>query len=190
VNFAILEGSTRFVKHWLFWHSKVGVFNEQNPSGEIVHNEYYQRILISLIFCGAVASIKRLWLGLYLGRKTYWNYAEELAKVMKKILLLCEVASLAQSFESDAALKKSGYCEIPTVEHYGISRDNFERIVQEYDDEDPPARGEIDETLSRSQNARNAVVIDPTEYNSSGGLTDVQKSKITELLGEWEVRAL
>jgi hypothetical protein len=70
-----------------------------------------------------------------------------------------------------------------------MDRDNFERIVQEYDEEDPFTQDELNETLSRSQHARNAVVIDPTDYSSGGGLTDAQKSKVNELLGEWEVSA-
>jgi hypothetical protein len=188
LNLGMLEGSSKFVKHWVYWQTSVGVFNDQNPSGGITSNAVYRQILILAVFSGFATSVKRLWLGLYIGRKTYWHYAEELAKVMKKILLLCEVASLARRLEHGAEIIPGFYGEIPSVEDCGMNRDNFERIVQE-DEEDSFTQGDKVETLSRSQHARNALVIDPKDYSSSGGLTDVQKSKINELLGEWEVCA-
>lgn len=32
LNFALLFGTSRFVKHWLFWQDILGIFNDKNPS--------------------------------------------------------------------------------------------------------------------------------------------------------------
>jgi hypothetical protein len=68
----------------------------QSPflSGSLTSNIWNQRALVIAVCVSIVAAIKRLWLGLYLGRQTFVNYAEELAKVVKKMLIISEVASL------------------------------------------------------------------------------------------------
>jgi hypothetical protein len=194
LDFGLLQGSSRFVDHWLYWQDALTIFNEENPSGEIPASDWNRRILLVAICVGAVVSLKRLWLGLYLGRKTYTNYAEDLAKVMKKVVLLCEVAVLARDLENNFDMLPGKRAGLPSVEDFGMTREEFDDIVQENDESivSPsviPA-GEINEdsnrSLLRSRTARNVFVIDPSDYKSSG-LTDIQKSKINELLGAWEV---
>lgn len=194
LNFGLLQGSSRFVDHWLYWQDVLTIFNGENPSGGIPSSDWNRRILLVAICVGAAVSLKRLWLGLYLGRKTYTNYAEDLAKVMKKVVLLCEVAALARDLENNFEILPGKRAGLPSVEDFGMTREEFDNIVQENDESIVPTTAipaeDINEdsnrSLSRSRTARNVFVIDPSDYKSSG-LTDMQKSKINELLGAWEV---
>ena len=74
------------------------IFFFSHNSGSITSNEWYTRALLVAVSVSAVVAVKRLWLGLYLGKKTFANYAEDLAKVVKKLVVLSDVASLARQF--------------------------------------------------------------------------------------------
>ena len=69
-----------------------------------------------------VVSIKRLWLGLYLGKKTFKNYAEDLAKVVQKLVTLADVASLARMFQAEAMVDDQSVRQL-SVSRFGISRE-------------------------------------------------------------------
>jgi hypothetical protein len=49
----------------------IDLFNESNPSGEIVDSDWNHRIVAIAIGLGIGVSVKRFWLGLTLGRATY-----------------------------------------------------------------------------------------------------------------------
>lgn len=70
-DFTMLHGDGAFAKHWAFWQEWIDVFNENNPSGHIVDNEWNTRILTITICVSVVASMKRFVIGLYLGRQTF-----------------------------------------------------------------------------------------------------------------------
>lgn len=131
-SFAMLEGESAFVAHWLYWQNPIGLFNEQNPSGEVVSNPWNRSILSVAIGLSAVTAVKRFVIGLYLGRKTFSklrrgvrctlmvpyshlfqylsvHHGAQLAKVMKNMLLVSEVAKLAKQIEkrADAGLEWS-----------------------------------------------------------------------------------
>jgi hypothetical protein len=65
------SGYVRFAHHWGYWQDWVGVFNISNPSGEVVNNEWNRRILINAIIVGFSVAVKRLVVGLLLGRQTF-----------------------------------------------------------------------------------------------------------------------
>jgi hypothetical protein len=116
-NFSMLSGARPFFSHWLYWQDLFDLFNESNPGGNVVDSEWNHRLLAIAVSVSAVVSVKRFWLGLYLGRQTFSKcvcpislvllnahishlqlsvarYSDKLASVMKKILLVSEVASL------------------------------------------------------------------------------------------------
>ena len=58
----------------LFWQNKVSMFDCSNPGGTIATSREYRLILVSLMLVSAMVSAKRLWLGIFLGRKTFGRY--------------------------------------------------------------------------------------------------------------------
>jgi len=49
----------------------LGIFNEDNPSGEVVNHHLNKFILKTMIVVGVVISVKRITMALFLGRKTF-----------------------------------------------------------------------------------------------------------------------
>ena len=62
----------------------------------MTENETYLQILRLAMIVGLVVAVKRLVVGLFLGRQTFVHYGEELAKVMKRMVLVGEVAALSR----------------------------------------------------------------------------------------------
>ena len=73
-NFALLYGDHQFAHHWLYFQEKIELFNFANPSGHVVDSDWYFRVLIIGISVSVVVAIKRLILGLFLGRQTYGTF--------------------------------------------------------------------------------------------------------------------
>ena len=93
MDFIFLYGESQFASHWLYWQRIFYIFTELNPSyvyeaiihfgqdashysvfvprGEITYSLWYTRILSVAVSVGLTVGVKRLWLGFYLGRKTY-----------------------------------------------------------------------------------------------------------------------
>jgi len=95
-DFALLAGDRRFVQHWAYWQDWIDMFNENNPSGQVPSGYAYNLVLWLAMFVTFVSSVKRLVVGLFLGRQTFLHYSEELAEVMGKMVLISEIATLAR----------------------------------------------------------------------------------------------
>jgi hypothetical protein len=55
----------------LFYQNAIGMFNEANPSGGVTSSNEYQTVLIVAIVVSFVVAVKRFWLGLVQGKRTY-----------------------------------------------------------------------------------------------------------------------
>lgn len=117
------------------------------------------------------------------------NYAEDLAKIMKKILCLCEVAALARGMKRDN--EGRGRSTIPNL---GMSKANFDGFVQEtakeFDDIDDYSFSKLVIDLPSSSSSlpksQCDFIIDPNDVDKiTGGLSPTQKMKLIELLGAW-----
>lgn len=169
------------------------------------------RVLSVLCGLGIAASLKRLWLGLCLGRKTYGklltteaelkqtnalnrshrnpsmvaNHAEDLAEVVKKALMLCEVAALASELQSSG---ESAAQRALSVSQFGLKREEFDVILRRnihYDDDTCSLEGKngLDDTSYKG-----GLIVDPTYTDARRGVLDQsQRLKINELLGAWYV---
>jgi hypothetical protein len=73
-DFASLHGDGAFAQHWAFWQEAIDMFNSNNPSGNIVHNEWNTRVLSIAISVSVVVAVKRFVVGLYLGRQTFCKF--------------------------------------------------------------------------------------------------------------------
>lgn len=67
----MLSGRSAFAKHWLFWQPLVKMWNDYNSAGTITQSKINFAILSCALGFGLFTAIKRLWLGLYLGKRTY-----------------------------------------------------------------------------------------------------------------------
>ena len=74
--------------------------NDTNPSGSVINDKLYIQVIEIAIFVGLAVSLKRLAVGLFFGRQTFSNYGSELATVMHKMVLVSEVAGLANDIYS------------------------------------------------------------------------------------------
>lgn len=75
LNFALLSGTKPFFHHWLYWQDYIDLFNENNPSGEVVSSVWHHRVVAISLSLGCIVSVKRFWLGLHLGRQTFCKNA-------------------------------------------------------------------------------------------------------------------
>jgi hypothetical protein len=98
-NFFLLFGNRDFAHHWAYWQDVIDMFNENNQAGNVTESGIYKRCLCVAVILGVVVAIKRFWLGLWLGRRTYQRYAAQLTSTLKKSLLIGQVASLARDIE-------------------------------------------------------------------------------------------
>ena len=70
LSLLLLSGSHAFANHWLYWQDLIGMCEESNPSGGIPDSDVNYRVLCSLIAIGVAVTAKRVWLGLYFGKRT------------------------------------------------------------------------------------------------------------------------
>jgi hypothetical protein len=112
------------------------------------------------------------------------NYSEDLAKVMKKIILLSKIAHLAKGIEKEYCLEEENQQKThrSRAKEAGMTHDRVTSLVQNsYDDEESVASYE---NVSSDQTT---YVIDPDEKdNFTGAITETQRIKINRLLGDWE----
>lgn len=57
-NFALLWRS-RLSSHWLFWQDEIGLFNRENPSGNVTNTYANTLIIVLLIIVGTMVAVKR-----------------------------------------------------------------------------------------------------------------------------------
>ena len=100
MDFVFLYGNYPFPRHWLFWQDKLDIFNAKNPVQGVTNSSGYMLLLFTMIFVGIAASLKRLFLAVYLGRRTVTHFNAEMEKVFAKMILIGEIAALAKDVEN------------------------------------------------------------------------------------------
>lgn len=185
-NWALLAGKHPFFSHWLHFQSSLAVFNASNPDGGLVNSTWNHRILSVATAISLVAAAKRFWVGIFLGKQTYYQYSDKLASALRKILLICQVATLSRQIVSTQGRK-----QLLTREAAIFSALTEEKIGGLMDDaEDSKSGGEGDESVSfttRASDPRGGPLIDPHDRSPlTGKLSSTQKNRIVRLLGAWE----
>jgi hypothetical protein len=191
-NFALVVGDSSFSNHWLFWQPYVGLFNRQNPSGFVTSSLAFYRICAVAMGVGAAVAVKRMAVGIFLGRKTFANYSQSLTSVMNKMLQLNELARFGRALE-DQSIFTSRLGTGSGVRASQVSDARLNELLdianqQSEDDNITFAR----EKSMRSFQPSSSVdymdkVIDPTDVDPyTGSLSSTQKQRIYDLLGQWE----
>lgn len=139
--------------------------NSSNSSGGVTAASEYLTVLIVMISVSFTAMLKRFWLSLFLGKQTYGRYGGDLARVMRKALLIGQVSGLARDTEANARLD------------LGLDlHEEYETLVK---DDVSTANDGMKDSL-RSIASPSLLII------QGGSLTRHQRSKVDQLLGAWE----
>jgi hypothetical protein len=181
IDFIVLSGDGSFARHWLFWQDWWGLFNEENPGGEVTSSKPYLTLLTCFMVGGILATTKRVVVSLMLGRKTYRNYSKQVAEVMGKMLLISQVAMLARRIERKVRHKRrqeeeGGSLNVLDSPKAKISADALTSFLKVADSATGP---EVVET--EGLDALELIV-----ENNGGPLNEAQKARISELLGRWD----
>jgi hypothetical protein len=67
----ILYGKHSFAQHWFFYQTYVALMNDENPDGGIAGSSQYFGIILLAMTFSVLATAKRSWLGIVLGRNTF-----------------------------------------------------------------------------------------------------------------------
>ncbi|KAL3917070.1 MAG: hypothetical protein SGILL_004884, partial [Bacillariaceae sp.] len=102
LDLLLLEGKGQFEQHWLYFLPQVGLYSAKggDDSGSyILNSELYVRLLLSMLLAGAAFAAKRTAVAMYFGRRTFVEFKPRLEKLLKEVVLVSEVAALADEAE-------------------------------------------------------------------------------------------
>ena len=93
-DLVLLHGEHAFAKHWLHFLN-IPMMSAANGDDGFLGSEIYLRSLLACIFAGTMTAIKRTYLALYMGRRTFEHYKPQLEQLMVNIVLVAHIADLA-----------------------------------------------------------------------------------------------
>lgn len=183
MDLALLCGDFPLAQHWGHWQNWLDIFNEENPAGDFVESEDNIRLILITLGFSIVVAIKRFLIGFYQGRKLFVYYAEDLAAVMKKTLLVSQVAALAAQLEREKIQEVGDNHETPTVR---ASRAGIDVVVEENAGQDNE-ENEDDDSLAESSVPRSdtKLISEKDDDEDIKLLSRSQKRKIDRVLGNW-----
>lgn len=179
LDLCLLCGDFPLAHHWGYWQDWLGIFNEDNPSGDFVESELNLRILLIVLGFSVVVAIKRFWIGFYQGRKLFVYYAKDLAKIMKKLLLVSQVAALAVQLEREREMVDE-QCEVPKTK---VPRTGIDIVVDAQDE-----NSDVEEFSVGASDAKSTTKLiqdEQDEEEGEGLLSYAQKQRIDRILGNW-----
>jgi hypothetical protein len=195
-NFALVVGDSPFSNHWLFWQPYVGMFNSQNPSGLVTSSLAFYRICAVAMGVGAAVAVKRMAIGIFLGRKTFANYSQGLTSIMNKMLQLNELARLGRALEDQSVFSsRAGFGGDARNSQVSDERIHELLDIANQQSEDDNLTFSRQKSIRSSQPCESVdymdKVIDPTDIDPyTGSLSSAQKQRICDLLGQWEEPSL
>ena len=212
LDLAMLYGGSQFADHWLFWQDAIGLFNAENPAGEVTSNPQYRGILIFSICFALAAAIKRFWVGMRFAKSSYYRYADKLSQVLRQLLLVSKVAQFAQTavkdlMDSTSDFEMPAFSIRPSEDEYDKPLNDKKNDDDDDDDDDDSGnlkvgssrRADGDDKSSIFRKARDeaqklterlSIPVQGQRPNLPSATNNIMSSsqevKIQELLGEWE----
>jgi hypothetical protein len=165
----------------------------------VTTNIWNTRVLLVAVSVGLVTAVKRLWLGLWLGRKTYGeslpphsircafvayhgianrtccsiaNHADDLQKVYRKVVLLCEVATLARDLQQNPSFRRR-----PTS-IFGMNEDEFDGMLRRTTE-----TNDLTEQMNHDKGMLEIAQSNSDTYQ--GNLNESERRSMLEMLGAW-----
>ncbi|GAX29175.1 hypothetical protein FisN_28Lh004 [Fistulifera solaris] len=99
IDLLILHGDDPFAVNWLYW-TGLRIFSPGVSGAYLINSDVYFHALMCLVFSGVVTSLKRTFMAVYFGRKTLVDFKPRMEQLMKDIVLIAEVAELAERIEN------------------------------------------------------------------------------------------
>ncbi|KAL3920681.1 MAG: hypothetical protein SGILL_003135 [Bacillariaceae sp.] len=182
LDLAMLYGNTRFANHWLYYQNFIGIFNEDNPSGNFPSFDIYKNLVIFALCSGIAVALKRFIIGLRFGQTSYFRYADRLSSVLKDILQISRTARLPEMKKEYISKTRATFVEEAIECNIWLERHAYvdhEALEKEGDGGSaPPAT-----SLDASGHVRPSLDLGSFREDL---LSSAQQLKIEELLGEWE----
>jgi len=185
-DFALLHGKHVFARHWLYW-TNLGwfstcdfsdpenpvVYPDCNPSGGVTYSNVYFRILISLIVFGCCVALKRVGLALYQGKKSTGHYGPQLEKLMKRMLLITEIANLATEIEAAYECSDSRGLAFAPAKAKGFDFKKLRaRRRGDDDSESGDSEDEVESSAGRSQASQPSPPASPAKSSPKNSSED------------------
>jgi hypothetical protein len=95
----LLHGNNDFQQHWLYW-SGLAIYSKGNSGSYILESDGYLRILLAMVVAGVATAIKRTAVTIYFGKRNFEDYKPKLELILNDIILISEVAELAEEAEN------------------------------------------------------------------------------------------
>jgi hypothetical protein len=101
-NLVLLHGDNPFQTHWLY-QTGFEIYTVANSGSYILHSETYLRCLLAMIVAGVAMGVKRTMVAMYFGRRTIANYKPKMEALLDDIILVAQIAELAEEANKAAA---------------------------------------------------------------------------------------
>jgi hypothetical protein len=208
LNLILLQGTSQFANHWMFYLKRLKIFTNSNSSGLFTANKHYTFVLLLMVGTGVAMAGKRFLIGLRFGQNSYYRYADRLTSVLKHMLQVSKIARLSELNKKLG--KDAEYAEtkrktiIEDAIHIDFWLQNNLYNIKDADiakSSENGAQGleyETNETNTATfpdtnDDVENNGGCQPTNSNMNELLTSLHLGsfsdgsiKITEMLGEWE----
>jgi hypothetical protein len=176
-DFALLYGDRKFVHHWAYWQDLLEMMNSRNPSGDVTSHKHYLRVLVSVVFFSIAGAAKRFVMGQIVGKRAVHNYREDLGRLMRKLILMCEVSHLSLRVPAKNVQKINKF--LPPGVDYAVNHEpiSLELGLAPHDDVSDSAEQMDSFDYSDAQSAHS---------KDTRRLFVSERLEILELLEEWE----
>ena len=72
-NILILRGTNPFARNWLYF-TGYSLFSDSNIGAKVLNSSGYTRVLIALLIVGGLAALKRTYVAMFFGKKTFCKW--------------------------------------------------------------------------------------------------------------------
>mmetsp|Transcript_17315 Transcript_17315/g.43217 ORF Transcript_17315/g.43217 Transcript_17315/m.43217 type:complete len:733 (-) Transcript_17315:656-2854(-) len=174
----LLFGRGPHTRHWFFYQNFISLMNATNPSGNIPDQYVYRRIIYFAIGLSVSATLKRTLMANFVGQRVVVNYRRDLTELIKKLLIVGDLANLSKS----ASPRQRGTKSILFQRVGSFGRDVIGNLEdsennREDDDETDSTTEPVDLPASLGRDIRS-----PTKFSGNSIFT----AQFYDYLDEWE----
>jgi len=184
----LLHGPNMLARHWLYYQTKIDLMNTTNPSGNIPDNKFYRRIIYFSLIISVAATVKRTVMANFVGQRVVAYYRSDLSKLIKKLLVVSDVAELSNTAKSHVLERRTTIFQRLS----SVGRMVADGLESEYDfddDDDDEYTQMNTHEYTPSPMKKKSVVMKSGGIISSLNLNNSQTSFMTSIyenLDEWE----
>jgi hypothetical protein len=99
IDLCVLHGDNVWQQNW-FYFLEIGLFSQKNKGGDFLYTDFYLSLLLAMLLAGFCHAVKRTSVAMSFGKRTLFTYKARLEKILTEIVLITEVAELANELEA------------------------------------------------------------------------------------------